>query len=325
MNPPYSLVVPDDVQPDRADRILAHLLPGGPSRASVSKLLKGGQVLLNGGPIKPSSILNPGDCLEIFPREQIEERTEDEELAPLQILFEDQDIVVVDKPAGLVVHPGAGHDSGTLMDALVQTRPEMVGVGAPDRWGIVHRLDKDTSGVMVAAKTDLAHSYLSTRFKEHSIHRIYLALVRGNPGRSDGVIDAPLGRHQRDRKRISVATGRGRRAVTRWKVLERYGELTLLEIAPETGRTHQIRVHLASVGMPVAGDRVYGKTRKQGGIRNPAARSALTTLKRQALHASVLGFEHPGDGNYLEFTALLPPDMEELIRKLGIGKERQFL
>ena len=311
------MLVPDDVEPDRADRILADLLPGGSSRSSVSKILRDGQVRLNEGTIKPSTILNPGDRLEILPLKQMEITTEDDEPAPLKILFEDQDIVVVDKPPGLVVHPGAGRNSGTLMDELVKTRPEMIGVGAADRWGIVHRLDKDTSGVMVVAKTDLAHSYLSSRFKEHSIHRIYMAVVRGNPGKGDGVIDAPLGRHQRDRKRISVSTGRGRRAVTKWKVLERYGELALLEIAPETGRTHQIRVHLSSVGMPVAGDRVYGRIRKKGGIRNPTARKAVAELRRQALHASVLGFEPPRSGKYLEFSAPLPNDMEELVRKLG--------
>ena len=198
------------------------------------------------------------------------------------------------------------------MDILVSSRPEMVGVGEQGRWGVVHRLDRDTSGVMVFAKTASAHAELSAQFKAHSIHRVYLALVRGNPGEETGTVDAPIGRHVKERKRISTKTGKARRAVTRWAVKERFGGLTLLEVYPETGRTHQIRVHLAYVGLPVAGDPVYGKMRRKGGVADPRLRKALEVLKRQALHAAVLGFIHPRSLEYVEFSSPMPADMAEV-------------
>jgi 23S rRNA pseudouridine1911/1915/1917 synthase len=232
---------------------------------------------------------------------------------PFTILFEDADLIVVDKPAGLVVHPGSGRASGTLMDALVATRPQMIGVGEPGRWGIVHRLDRDTSGVMVVAKTALAHAELSTCFKEHTIHRVYLALVRGNPGMDEGVIRAPVGRHVRDRKRMSTRTMKPRPAVTAWKVLRRFGALTLLEVVPGTGRTHQIRVHLASSGLPVAGDPVYGRGRGKTAAGDKIVTQALTVLKRQALHALTMGFQHPTSLQYVQFSAPLPPDMAQVL------------
>ncbi len=223
---------------------------------------------------------------------------------------------MVDKPPGVVVHPGAGRPSNTLMDVLISTRPEMKGVGEPGRWGVVHRLDRDTSGVMVFAKTAAAHTALSAQFKAHSIHRVYVALVRGNPGQDSGVVDAALGRHVKERKRMSTTTGKGRRAVTRWRVKERFGGLTLLVVYPETGRTHQIRVHLAFIGLPVAGDPVYGKSRGKGGASDPKVRKPLEILKRQALHASVLGFTHPKSQKYVEFFSPLAADMAEAIRML---------
>lgn len=227
--------------------------------------------------------------------------------------MEDEDVIVVDKPPCLVVHPGAGRPSATLMDALVAMRPEMIGVGEAGRWGVVHRLDRDTSGVMVVAKTVRSHVSLSAQFKEHSVHRIYLALVRADPGEDAGVVDAPLGRHAKDRKRISTRTSKPRRAVTRWRVLQRFGGVTLLEITPETGRTHQIRVHLASVGLPVAGDQVYGKLRARVAGLNAVRNKAIAGLKRQALHAAVLGFIHPGTSQYVEFSSPLPEDMRKAI------------
>lgn len=233
-----------------------------------------------------------------------------------QIILEDDDLIVVDKPPGLVVHPAAGCRSVTLMEALVETRPQMMGVGDEGRWGIVHRLDKDTSGVMVVAKTVQAHAALSAQFKRHSIGRIYMALARANPGRDEGLIDAPLGRHVKDRKRMSVHTRKARRAVTRWRVIERLGGWTLLAVAPETGRTHQIRAHLASVGLPVAGDQVYGGSRRKTEAKTVRLRKASEHIKRQALHATVLGFAHPGTSQYVEFYAPLPEDMVEAIRVL---------
>ena len=178
---------------------------------------------------------------------------------------------------------------------------------------MVHRLDRDTSGVMVFAKTALADAALSDQFKAHSIHRMYLALVRGNPGEESGIVDAAIGRHVRDRKRISTKTAKSRHAVTRWTVQERFGGLTLLEVYPETGRTHQIRVHLAHVGLPVAGDPVYGKMRGKGGVADPKLRKALEVLNRQALHAAVLGLTHPRSLEYVEFSSPLPVDLTKAI------------
>ncbi len=228
---------------------------------------------------------------------------------------------MVDKPAGIVVHPGAGRPSNTLMDLLMSSRPEMKGVGEPGRWGVVHRLDRDTSGVMVFAKTASAHAALSAQFKAHSIHRMYLALVRGNPGEESGIVDAPIGRHIKDRKRISTKTAKSRHAVTRWTVRERFGGLTLLEVYPETGRTHQIRVHLAFIGLPVTGDPVYGKLRGKGGVADPKLRKALEVLKRQALHAAVLGFIHPRSLKHVQFSSPLPEDMAGAIENMVLQAE----
>lgn len=262
-------------------------------------------------------MLQPGDRIEILPEPASSKRVS-ETVPDFKIIFEDDDLIVVDKPPGLVVHPAAGCRSVTLMESLVKTRPQMVGVGEEKRWGIVHRLDKDTSGVMVVAKTVVAHASLSAQFKEHSVHRIYLALVRATPTRNEGTIDVPLGRHVKDRKKISIHTRKARRALTRWRIVERLDGLTLLAVAPQTGRTHQIRVHLASIGMPVAGDQVYGTAGKKVEARMRHLRKALEHIKRQALHAAILGFRRPDDSQYLEFYSQLPDDMAEVIRSLRV-------
>jgi 23S rRNA pseudouridine1911/1915/1917 synthase len=317
MDLPSSLIIPEDAIPDRADKIFADYLPGEHSRSSIARVIRSGRVLLEGRPISPSTVLNPGDRIEILPEKIIEASTPEIAVPSFGIIFEDGDIIVVDKPPGIVVHPGAGRPSNTLMDILMSTRPEMKGVGDPGRLGVVHRLDRDTSGVMVFAKSVLAHAALSAQFKSHSIHRMYLALVRGNPGQEGGIVDAAIGRHVKDRKRISTKTGKARRAVTRWTVKERLGGLTLLEVYPETGRTHQIRVHLAYIGLPVAGDSVYGKMRGRGGIADSRIRNALEVLKRQALHAAVLGLVHPRSKKYVEFSSPMPADIEEVIKICG--------
>jgi 23S rRNA pseudouridine1911/1915/1917 synthase len=311
-------IIPDNTLPDRADRVLAEYLPGQRTRSALAKLMRMGLVRVEGKPVRPSTVLNPGDKVELLAESSVGlPKMEKPHVPDFEIITEDEDVIVVDKPPGLVVHPGAGRPSATLMDVLIETRPEMVGVGEPGRWGVVHRLDRDTSGVMVLAKTERAHASLSAQFKEHSVHRIYLALVRADPGEEQGVVDAPLGRHPRDRKKISTRTGKPRRAVTRWRVLQRLGGVTLLEITPETGRTHQIRVHLASVGLPVAGDQVYGKLRKRAVGLNPAQKRAIAVLKRQALHAAVLGFIHPATSQYVEFSSPLPHDMRRVIELCG--------
>ena len=309
MELPLIIIIPPETTADRADKMLADLISGDFSRSALAKLMREDRILVNEKPARPSTVLKPGDRVSILPPEPSDTPQAESDFPAVPIIFEDDHVIVVDKPPGLVVHPGAGRASGTLMDVLLASRPGMVGVGEPDRWGIVHRLDRDTSGVMVVAKTGLAHAALSAQFKKHSIHRVYLALVRGNPSEDEGVIDAPLGRHTKDRKKISTTTRKARRAVTRWRVIERLPSMALMEIAPETGRTHQIRVHLASRGLPVAGDEVYGATRKKTSNVPPEARKALQSLQRQALHAHVLGFTHPTKACYVEFSSPLPHDM----------------
>jgi len=309
----HTLVIPDNATPDRADKLLVEVLGAEKSRSAVAALLRKGLVLVNGRSVRPSTVLHPGARVEILPEESAKQPRPVSPPPDFSILYEDDDLVVVNKPAGLTVHPGAGRESQTLMDLLVRTRPGMVGVGEPGRWGVVHRLDKDTSGVMVVAKTAEAHAALSLRFKEHSIHRVYLALVRGNPGSDQGVAVASIGRHPKDRKRMSVSSSRPRHAVTGWRVLERFDDAALLEVKPQTGRTHQIRVHLASMGLPVLGDLVYGKPRKTAKPAGVLLRRAREIMKRQALHAAELGFPHPVTGEYLEFSAPLPDDMKSVL------------
>jgi 23S rRNA pseudouridine1911/1915/1917 synthase len=250
--------------------------------------------------------VRPGDELDATPPEPVASPLAAEPI-PLAILHEDADVIVVDKPAGLVVHPGAGHAGGTLVNALLHHCGDLAGVGGVLRPGIVHRLDQGTSGVLVAAKRDEAHAALATQFHDHSVLREYRALVRGLPRRDAGRIDRPIGRHPRDRKRMSVHSRRGREARTAWQVLRRFpnSERTWLAVFPETGRTHQIRVHLASAGLPIVGDSVYGRARRGG-----------RGLERPALHAQVLGFTHPRTGEQLRFEAPLPADLEQLLASL---------
>lgn len=318
-HPKTTSAIPQNATPDRADRLLAELLKETFSRSGVARLIRLGRIRLFGKAIRPSTILKPGDVVEIDLADHEPVLDLAEPAPSVDILFEDEDLIVVNKPPGLVVHPGAGRPVTTLVDALVRSRPEMVGVGQPGRWGVVHRLDKDTSGVMVVAKRDKAYGALSTAFKEHSIHRVYLALVRGEPSIDEGVVDRPLGRHAKDRKRISTTTTKPRPAITRWKALQKLGGITLMEVAPKTGRTHQIRVHLAAIGLPVAGDPVYGRLRKKTTVRDAALRRGLESLKRQALHAAVLGFTHPRSGEYLEFSAPMPEDMAAVVSMMRSG------
>lgn len=231
---------------------------------------------------------------------------------PLEIVFEDEHLIVVDKPAGMVVHPAAGNRDGTLVNALLHhCRGRLSGINGVERPGIVHRIDKGTSGLLVVAKNDAAHEGLARQFADHSIHRRYLAVCAGHPSPPVGTIDARLGRSDRDRKKMAVLakdTSRGKHAVTHYTVLERLAHAALIECRLETGRTHQVRVHCASIGHPLLGDPVYGRTPKP-------LRSLLESLafRRQALHAAELGFIHPATGKTVEFRAELPRDMRELI------------
>ena len=234
---------------------------------------------------------------------------------PLTIAFEDGHLLVVDKPAGLVVHPAAGNFDRTLVNALLHhCGTSLSGIGGVARPGIVHRIDKDTSGLLVVAKTDVAHEGLAKQFAAHSIDRRYLAIVNGVPNSAGGTIDAPLARSSANRKKMAiVAEGRGKRAVTRWKRLEALRDAALVECRLETGRTHQVRVHMASIGHPLLGDPVYGRTR-------PVHREALQRLgfARQALHARTLGFFHPATKEKLTFESPIPPDIQELISCISV-------
>jgi 23S rRNA pseudouridine1911/1915/1917 synthase len=315
INGRYHLIIPVDAAPDRADRALAELLSGVMTRSSLSRLIRDGLVTSEAKRIRPSTLVKPGQEVTIEFNSIIEKAATIPCAIPHPvILFEDDHVMVLNKPAGLVVHPGAGTREPTLMDILVESRPSMIGVGEHDRWGIVHRLDKDTSGVMIVAKTILAHEDLSAQFKVHSVGRIYLALVRGTPKSQAGVIDKELGRSQSDRKKMSPVTRKGRLAVTSWRVKEGFGRVSLLEIRPETGRTHQIRVHLASVGLPILGDRVYGMRANNKPHSDQLLNKLGSILKRQALHAAFLSFKHPATGETLDFSSDAPSDMSEAIR-----------
>lgn len=274
------------------------------SRSQAQRLIERGLVTVEGVPARASHIVRRGETVQVSipPPEPL---ALEPEALPLTVLYEDAEIIVVDKPAGMAVHPGPGHPRGTLVNALLAQFPQLREVGEALRPGIVHRLDKDTSGLLVVAKTARAHRHLVEQLKERRVHKLYLALVQGVPSPPRGVIEAPIGRHPRDRKRMAIVEG-GREAETRYRVAQALGEYSLLEVEPITGRTHQIRVHLAAIGHPVVGDAVYGR------------RSPL--VGRQFLHAHRLSFHLPGSERLLEFTSPLPPDLREALRRLELGR-----
>ncbi|UCF30424.1 MAG: RluA family pseudouridine synthase [bacterium] len=293
----------------RLDIFLSHQCPQL-TRSRIKKLVASGDVLVNGSRAKAGQFLSIGDVVELSIPEPERSPLEPEEIA-IDILYEDSSILVLDKPPHMVVHPSFGHAGGTLVNALLHHCRDLSGIGGVTRPGIVHRLDKGTSGVMVVAKNDSAHLSLARQFKDHTIRRTYVAAVRGVLADERGTIDRPVGRHPRDRKRIAVVE-RGRRAVTEFEVVARRGGLTLVELRPGTGRTHQLRVHLSSTGHPVLGDVAYG-----GGVRSLSTGDRdllviLRSLKRPALHAKKLGFDHPVTGQHMSFEARPPEDLEGL-------------
>jgi len=283
----------------RLDRYVCQQLPEL-SRSRVQKLIADGHITVNGRPAKPGLRLNIGDRLKIAipptPPEQV--LPED---VPLDIIYEDDDLLVVDKPAGLTVHPAPGHPGHTLVNALLAHFPHLADTGDSLRPGIVHRLDKDTSGVMLVAKTSKAQADLAGQFKSYSVSKAYLVLVRGHLTPEEGIIEAAIGRDPRHRKKMAVIAG-GREASTEYQVIRYIGDYTLLEVRPETGRTHQIRVHLGAIGFPVAGDKIYG-------VKCPF-------LSRQFLHACRLGFNLPSTGEYIEFKSDLPEDLEQALKDI---------
>jgi 23S rRNA pseudouridine1911/1915/1917 synthase len=273
--------------------------------------------MVNGRPAaKPGQRVRPGDRVVVEVPPQAPPRAEAEAI-PLAVVYEDRDLLVVDKPPGVVVHPAAGHAGGTLVNALLHHAGPMARGGDPLRPGVVHRLDKDTSGLLVVAKTAAARDRLAASFKAHDVERVYTALVHGVPAGGRGRIESLIGRHPTDRKRMSARAPRGRRAVTHYEVVRAFpGPMALLKVTLETGRTHQIRVHMAERGHPVVGDRTYGGHRPPPAAVPPAARDALRGLGRQFLHAGVLGFAHPTTGLPLRFESPLPDDLEAVLAAL---------
>jgi 23S rRNA pseudouridine1911/1915/1917 synthase len=277
-------------------------------------LIAEGLVRVGGHRKKPGYRLQEGDCISVRIPAPAPPSKHLPEPIPLDVLYEDERIVVVNKPAGLVVHPAPGHAGGTLVNALLHRCPDLSGIGGELRPGIVHRLDKDTSGVLVVAKDAAAQEGLSAQFKNRSVKKTYLALVWGSFPERAGVIDLPVGRHPTARKKMSTRSRRGRSAETRWEVVERFCQSTLLQVRIFTGRTHQIRVHLSSVGRPVLGDPVYGKKSASGGRAKVADR--LGKIGRQMLHAWRLGIRHPSTGEEMTFEAPLPEDFSGILAEL---------
>lgn len=288
---------------ERVDKFLSSMLPEQ-SRSYLQKIIKDGSVLVNGKPVKASHRMEDGDEVAIDLPELKEPEIEAEDI-PLDILYEDADLLMVNKPKGMVVHPSAGHNSGTLVNAVMyHCRGQLSGINGIMRPGIVHRIDKDTTGVLVVCKNDYAHNHVAEQLKVHSITRKYRAIVAGVIKEDEGTVDAPIGRHPVERKKMAVNEKNGKRAVTHYRVLQRFANHTYIECQLETGRTHQIRVHMASLRHPILGDTVYGPE------KNPYH------LEGQALHAQVLGLIHPATGAYIEVEAPLPEYFRKLLLKL---------
>jgi 23S rRNA pseudouridine1911/1915/1917 synthase len=310
------VVAGDDAAGERLDAWLARRLPAL-SRSRLRALIEGGHVRLDGQRPRPSTRLRPGQSVRVDVPAPVPAEPQPEDI-PIAVVYEDARLLVVDKPAGLVVHPGAGASRGTLVNALLRHVHDLSGVGGVLRPGIVHRLDRGTSGLLVVAKDDETHRSLARQFAGRTVEKEYLALVLGNPAPESGEIDAPIGRHPVHRQKMSVRAPRGREARTSWRVEERFDAAALLRVRIHTGRTHQVRVHLAAIGHPVAGDAVYGGQRALPS-RRAAAREAFASLGRPALHAARLSFTHPATGERLSFEAPLPADIASVLARLRVA------
>ncbi|MCI5649091.1 MAG: RluA family pseudouridine synthase [Fusicatenibacter sp.] len=301
MEESIGLTVSPEMEGLRIDKFLSEMLKDY-SRSYLQKLLRDEKVMVNQKPVKASFRVSSGEEISVILPE-MEELSVEPENIPLSILYEDDDLLVIDKPKGMVVHPSAGHESGTLVNAvLYHCQGNLSGINGILRPGIVHRIDMDTTGALVICKNDYAHQKLAEQLEVHSITRKYRAIVHGNLPEDDGTIQGAIGRHPTDRKKMALNEKNGKPAVTHYHVLERFGAYTYVECQLETGRTHQIRVHMASIRHPILGDQVYGPQK-----------CPVKNLQGQTLHAMVLGFIHPVSGEYMEFTAPLPEYFEKLL------------
>ncbi|MEI7026770.1 RluA family pseudouridine synthase [Paenibacillus sp. y28] len=297
------LVVQPDEAGQRIDKLVAESMEQEVSRTQVQQWIRDGYVTVGGRMVKPNAKLSEGDQIRVKPPEPEALEIAPENI-PLDIVYEDSDMIVINKPRGLVVHPAPGHTSGTLVNALLYHCGDLSGINGVLRPGIVHRIDKDTSGLIMAAKNDLAHAGLAAQLKDHTVTRKYIGLAYGVVPHEQGTIDAPIGRDSQDRKMYTVTDKNSKHAVTHFVVLERFPDATLLELKLETGRTHQIRVHLKFIGHSLVGDPMY------------STRNKAITMQGQALHAAVLGFVHPRTGERLHFEAGLPEDMKLVLEQL---------
>jgi 23S rRNA pseudouridine1911/1915/1917 synthase len=310
----FSFTVAHGDHGKRLDLFLTEHL-SGQSRSQIQRYIREGFILLNTATAKGGMKIRERDLIEgQVPPPQVSEVTPEE--LPVTFIYEDEHIVVVDKPPGMTVHPAGRVTSGTLVNALLFHVRDLQGVGGVLRPGIVHRLDKGTSGIMVVAKNDLAHEALVQQFKRREVHKIYIALAYGKIKRDEGNITAPMGRHPIDRKRFSLRTRQPKEALTGWQVKERFEEITFVQLLPKTGRTHQIRVHMSAIGHPLLGDPLYTKKRWLDRIEDLNLKERIKVLGRQALHAFLLAFRHPATGERMEFTAPMPDDMEKILEVL---------
>lgn len=302
---PLEWIVETEQSGERLDKFVTDSIADtAVSRTQVQEWVKAGAVEVDGKPAKANYKVSESNRVVLHIPEP-EDAAIVPEAIPLEVLYEDSDLIVINKPRGMVVHPAPGHSSGTVVNALMHHCKDLSGINGMIRPGIVHRIDKDTTGLLMAAKNDLAHISLAEQLKEHTVTRKYIALVHGNLPHDQGTIDAPIGRDSKDRKLFAVTERNSRHAVTHFVVLERLGDYTIVELQLETGRTHQIRVHMKYIGHPLAGDPVYG-------------RNKTVALKGQALHAAVLGFTHPRSGERLQFEVPLPADFEHVLNSLRL-------
>ena len=299
----YLFVIQEDQQM-RLDKYLAEQFPEQ-TRSNLQKLIKEGGVLVNGRSVKTGYQLSCGDevCVNIPEPKELDVEPQKMEL---DIVYEDEDVILINKPKGMVVHPAPGHTKDTLVNGLLyHCQGNLSGINGVARPGIVHRIDRDTTGILIVCKNDMAHNSIAAQLKEHSITRRYRALVHGNIKEDKGTVEGPIGRHPVDRKKMAINERNGKPAVTHYQVLKRFGNYTYIECVLETGRTHQIRVHMASIGHPLVGDEVYGPAK------------CPFKLEGQCLHAMVFGFVHPRTGEYMEYSAELPGYFQELLGKLS--------